>query len=266
DQVPAPRYAAKRRQQLHDREPGDYESQRGPAPGQEGALVGERKAGIRFRFAAGLAGSGGGVTVGTPVMRLVPPPGRIPSAGTILTRQRRPGRLSRPRPDIPRAWTPAPSRSRCGRPRLCCCGPSRTSSARRGRGPSPTTPPAGGLSTARGRAPARASPPACVSYAGRPPSSPPAPEGDPARAARAPAGRPPAVIPAPAPADTRTGPRPRANERIEPLGLPASRLGPTPRGLLGRLVALYLDRLPIELAARRLPGSPPASCISPGRD
>ena len=43
-------------------------------------------------------------------------------------------------------------------------------------------------------------------------------------------------------------------ERIEPVGLPASRLGPTPRGLLGRLVALYLDRLPIELAARSLPG------------
>ena len=99
--------------------------------------------------------------------------------------------------------------------------------------------------------------PACVSYAGRPVSSPLAPEGDLARAlldALGPAGRATAVISDTAPADIRTGTRPRADERIEPLGLPASRLGPTPRALLGRLVALYLDRLPIELAARRLPG------------
>lgn len=88
---------------------------------------------------------------------------------------------------------------------------------------------------------------------GRPVSRPLAPEGDLARAlldALGPAGRATAVISDTAPADIRTGTRPRADERIEPLGLPASRLGPTPRGLLGRLVALYLDRLPIELAAR----------------
>ena len=95
--------------------------------------------------------------------------------------------------------------------------------------------------------------PACVSYAGRPVSRPLAPEEDLARAlldALGPAGRATAVISDTAPADIRTGTRPRADERIEPLGLPASRLGPTPRALLGRLVALYLDRLPIELAAR----------------
>ncbi len=53
-----------------------------------------------------------------------------------------------------------------------------------------------------------------------------------------------------APADILTATRPRAAERIEPAGIAASRLGPTPRAVLGRIVALYLDRLPAGLAAR----------------
>jgi len=35
---------------------------------------------------------------------------------------------------------------------------------------------------------------------------------------------------------------------VEPLGIPAKSLGPTPRALLAQLVNLYLDRLPPELA------------------
>src|ERR1700680_4310757 len=42
------------RQQLDDRQPGNYEGQRGPAPRQEGPLVGEGEAGIRFGFPDGL--------------------------------------------------------------------------------------------------------------------------------------------------------------------------------------------------------------------
>jgi hypothetical protein len=95
--------------------------------------------------------------------------------------------------------------------------------------------------------------PACVSYAGRPVFRPLAPEEDLARAlldAVGPAGRAVAVVSDRAPADIRTGTRPRAEEGIEPLGLAAGRLGPTARAVLGQLVALYLDRLPAELAAR----------------
>jgi hypothetical protein len=95
--------------------------------------------------------------------------------------------------------------------------------------------------------------PACVSYAGRPVSRPLAPEEDLARElldALAPSGRDVAVVSDQAPVDIRSGPRPRAAEGIEPLGLAAARLGPTARALLGQLVALYLDRLPPALAAR----------------
>jgi len=53
----------------------------------------------------------------------------------------------------------------------------------------------------------------------------------------------------PAPADIRSGPRPTAASPIKPLGIAAHSLGPTARALLGQLVALYLDRLPPELAA-----------------
>jgi Protein of unknown function (DUF3500) len=95
--------------------------------------------------------------------------------------------------------------------------------------------------------------PARVSYADRTVSRPLAPEEDLARAlldALGPAGREMAVVAPRAPVDIRTATLPRADEGIEPLGVPAGRLGPTSRAVLGQLVALYLDRLPPELAAR----------------
>jgi hypothetical protein len=94
--------------------------------------------------------------------------------------------------------------------------------------------------------------PAQVSYAGRTVSRPLAPEEDLARAlldALGPAGRSIAIVSGQAPFDIRSGPRPGAPERIEPLGVAASRLGPGARAMLDALVALYLDRLPAELAA-----------------
>jgi hypothetical protein len=94
--------------------------------------------------------------------------------------------------------------------------------------------------------------PACVSYAGRPVSRPLAPEEDVARAlldAMGPAGRAAAVVADQAPGDIRSGTRARAAAGIEPFGLSASRLGPGPRAVLAELVAVYLDRLPAELAA-----------------
>jgi hypothetical protein len=66
------------------------------------------------------------------------------------------------------------------------------------------------------------------------------------------------VVASQAPADIRTGTSPRASQGIEPRGVPATGLGPSARALLAQLVALYLDRLPAELAARqaaRLGGS-----------
>ncbi len=95
--------------------------------------------------------------------------------------------------------------------------------------------------------------PACVSYAGRPVSRPLAPEEDLVRAlldALGPAGRSAAVVASQAPDDIRTGTKPQAQEDIEPLGIPATRLGSSARAVLAQLVALYLDRLPAELAAR----------------
>src|SRR3984957_14004656 len=94
--------------------------------------------------------------------------------------------------------------------------------------------------------------PACVSYAGRPVSRPLAPEADLVRALLAPvggAGRSAAVVASRAPDDTHPGINPRAAEGIEPLGVPAARLGSGARALLAQLVALYLDRLPAEPAA-----------------
>jgi len=93
--------------------------------------------------------------------------------------------------------------------------------------------------------------PACVSYAGSPVSRPLAPEEDLARAlleALGPAGRATAVVAGRAPSDIRSGPRP-ASKLIRPLGIAAGCLGPTARALLAQLVALYLDRLPADLAA-----------------
>ena len=95
--------------------------------------------------------------------------------------------------------------------------------------------------------------PARVSHAGRVVSRPLAPEEDLARAlldALGPGGRAAAVVSDQAPPDIRTGTRARAAERIEPPGIAAARLGPTPRAVLGQLVALYLGRLTDRLAAR----------------
>ncbi len=95
--------------------------------------------------------------------------------------------------------------------------------------------------------------PACVSYAGRPVSRPLGPEEDLARAlldAMGPAGRAAAVVAGQAPRDIRTGTNPAASQGIAPLGVATARLGPTARAVLTELVALYLGRLPGELAAR----------------
>ena len=95
--------------------------------------------------------------------------------------------------------------------------------------------------------------PACVSYAGRPVSRPLAPEEDLARGlldALGPAGRSAAIVADQAPYDIRSATSPRAQPVLEPVGVAASALGPTARALLGQLAALYLDRLPPELAAR----------------
>lgn len=95
--------------------------------------------------------------------------------------------------------------------------------------------------------------PARVGHAGRAVSRPLAPEEDLARdllEAIGPSGRADAIVADRAPADIRSGPRARAGEPIEPLGLSSARLGPTARAVLDQLVGLYLDRLPPELAAR----------------
>jgi hypothetical protein len=104
--------------------------------------------------------------------------------------------------------------------------------------------------------------PATVRHAGRPVSRPLGAEEDLARAlldAMGPAGRDAAIVADDAPADIISATRPSVPGPIEPLGVPAERLGPTGRALLDQLVALYLDRLPPELAAReagRLHGGP----------
>jgi hypothetical protein len=95
--------------------------------------------------------------------------------------------------------------------------------------------------------------PACVAYAGRPVSRPLAPEEDIARElldALGPSGRAVAVVADRAPDDIRTGVRPDAGGPLQPLGISAGRLGPTPAALLRQLVGVYLDRLPADLAAR----------------
>lgn len=95
--------------------------------------------------------------------------------------------------------------------------------------------------------------PATVRHAGRPVSRPLGPEEDLARElldALGPAGRSAAIVATDAPADIISATRPTAPGRLEPLGVPRGRLGATGRALLDQLVALYLDRLPPELAAR----------------
>jgi uncharacterized protein DUF3500 len=95
--------------------------------------------------------------------------------------------------------------------------------------------------------------PACVSYAGRPVSRPLGPEEDLVRAlldAMGEQDRAAAVVAPLAPADIRTATGPRASQGIEPLGVAAAGLGPAARALLAQLAAVYLDRLPAELAGR----------------
>jgi hypothetical protein len=95
--------------------------------------------------------------------------------------------------------------------------------------------------------------PARVSYLGQAVSRPLPLEEDLARqllTSMDPAQRAAAVVSDQAPYDIRSATRPRAEERIEPLGVAASGLAQEPRVLLGQLVTLYLDRLPAELAVR----------------
>ncbi len=95
--------------------------------------------------------------------------------------------------------------------------------------------------------------PARVTYHGQAVSRPLPLEEDLARealTALSPAQRSVAVVSDRAPGDILTATRPRAGEHIEPLGVAASRLAGAPRAMLERMAALYLGRLPDELAAR----------------
>jgi hypothetical protein len=95
--------------------------------------------------------------------------------------------------------------------------------------------------------------PAAVRYGGQAVSRPLAPEEDLGRElldALTARQRSAAVVSDEAPHDNVSGTRERAQERIEPAGVAASELAAAPRAALDRLVTLYLDRLPAELAAR----------------
>lgn len=95
--------------------------------------------------------------------------------------------------------------------------------------------------------------PAAVRYAGRPVSRPLGVEEDLALAlldALGPAERAAAIIADDAPADIISATRGQVDAPLEPLGVPSDRMGPTGRALLHQVVALYLDRLPPELATR----------------
>jgi hypothetical protein len=63
-----------------------------------------------------------------------------------------------------------------------------------------------------------------------------------------------AVVARQAPDDIHSGPRPRADAGIRPLGVPASALAGSARDLLLRLVAVYTDRLPADLCVPVDPG------------
>jgi Protein of unknown function (DUF3500) len=93
--------------------------------------------------------------------------------------------------------------------------------------------------------------PARTDFAGRAVVRPLAPEEDLARAlldALGPAGRDAAVVAPEPPADIHSGPRPQA-QHIEPRGVASGRLSYGARALLDQLTAVYLERLPAELAA-----------------
>ncbi|GAA0806720.1 DUF3500 domain-containing protein [Spirilliplanes yamanashiensis] len=93
--------------------------------------------------------------------------------------------------------------------------------------------------------------PARVDHAGHPVLRPLAPEEDLGRAvllAMAPQDRRRAVVADAAPDDIRSGIAARAAATIEPAGVPVADLGVGARSLVEQLVALYLARLPEELA------------------
>jgi hypothetical protein len=95
--------------------------------------------------------------------------------------------------------------------------------------------------------------PACVRAAGRVVSRPLAPEEDLARellGTMSRSARSAAVVASEPPPDIRSGVSARAAARIEPAGVAAGELAPDARALLHQLAALYLSRLPDELAAR----------------
>jgi hypothetical protein len=100
-----------------------------------------------------------------------------------------------------------------------------------------------------------------VGWAGRAVSRPLGPEEDLARAlleAAGERGRAALLVADEAPGDIRSSVSPAAPPRLEPVGVAASDLPPAARAILDQLVALYLERLPGELAAReaaRLAGS-----------
>ena len=92
-----------------------------------------------------------------------------------------------------------------------------------------------------------------VGYAGGTVLRPLAAEEDLARAlleAMSPADRRAAIVAESAPGDIHTATHPEVGEPLEPRGVAASRLGPGARAALDRLVTLYLDRMPPELAGR----------------
>jgi uncharacterized protein DUF3500 len=95
--------------------------------------------------------------------------------------------------------------------------------------------------------------PARVGWAGHPVTRPLAAEEDLGRAlleAAGPAARDGLVVAGEAPGDIRSSVSPRAPRRLEPAGIAASQLPPGARAVLDQLVAVYLERLPAELAAR----------------
>ncbi len=93
--------------------------------------------------------------------------------------------------------------------------------------------------------------PAWVRYAGRTLVRPLGAEEDLARAlldAMKPDVRATAITSDRAPADILSAQRPRLDGELTPLGARGDRLGPSARALLDQLMALYLDRLPSDLA------------------
>jgi hypothetical protein len=94
--------------------------------------------------------------------------------------------------------------------------------------------------------------PARTSFAGHDLLRPLGMEEDVARAlldAMDPATRAAAIVADEPPPDIRSGPHPDTAAGWEPRGVPAGRLGPVARALLDQLVAVYLARLPADLAA-----------------